>query len=231
MKRIIIIITIILSISCTGAVDAAKQGGNPDTLGGASVSNLKLKGTFFTESPNPLAIIEHSDNGQVMMYELGDDIAGLRIVSISRGEIKLRLEGREYTLSFPYGGMRHTEKPYDETDKWYNVSRQGDVVTIDKATVTGAILRARDIMQDLKASPYSQDGKRAGIAITSLNEVGILEEIGIKEGDIIKRVNGFILNSPFQVFNAYRNLKNKQEIKVEIVRQGSPLMLTYRIAK
>jgi general secretion pathway protein C len=231
MKHIIIIITMILSISCTATPAAARHGGNPDALRDASVSNLKLKGTFFTESLNPLAVIEHSDNGQIMMYELGDDIAGLRIVSISRGEIKLRLDGREYVLSFSYGGMRHTEKPYDETDKWYNVSRQGNVVTIDKATVTGAILRARDIMQDLKTRPYSQDGKRAGIAITSLNEIGILEEIGIKEGDIIKKVNGFTLNSPYQVFNAYRNLRNKQELKVDITRQGSALTLTYRIIK
>jgi general secretion pathway protein C len=232
MKNIIVFIAIAALIACSHAsASGASQQANSDGFRGSSIADLKLKGTLFTESLNPLAIIEHSNNGQIMMYELGDDVGGLRIVKITRGEIKLSLAGREYSLSFPGGNISQQESAFDDGRTWYNISRQGDIITTDQATVTGAILRARDILKDLKASPYSESGKRSGIAITSLNEIGVLKEIGIKEGDIIRSVNGFALNSPYQVFNAYRNLKGKQELKVEIIRQGHPLTITYRVKK
>jgi general secretion pathway protein C len=231
MKHIIaIIVAILISCADAGALDAAQQG-NADALREASFSHLQLKGTLFTESLNPLAIIENTHNGQVIMYELGDDVEGLKIARISRGEIALILSGKEYILSFPYGGVSQLGRPVDTDEKWYNIVKQGDVITTDRATVTGAILRARDIISNLKASPYSEDGKKTGIAITEFNEHGILKEIGIKQGDIIKTVNGFTLNSPYQIFNAYRRSKDEDVLKVEIIRKGNPLTLTYRVEK
>ena len=229
MKNIITIVIIAILISCTGTAGAA-QPGNADALTELSAAHLKLKGTLFTESLNPLAVIEHSNNGQILIYGLGDDVQGLKIIKISRGEIILGSSGREYTLSFSHGSVSQPGLP-EADSKWYNISRQGNTITTDQSTVTGALLRMRDIMKNLKAAPYSEDGKRTGIAVQAINDTGILKDIGIQEGDIIKKANGFTLNSPYQVFNAYRNLRNKQEIKVDIIRQGSPLTLIYRIAK
>jgi general secretion pathway protein C len=233
MKNIITVIIIALLIAGgdISALDAAQQGDTSTALREASLAHLQLKGTLFTESLNPLAIIENTRNGQIMMYELGDDVEGLKIARISRGEIALILSGKEYILSFPHGGVSQIGRPVEADGKWYNITRQGDTITTDKATVTGAIFRIGDIMKGLKAGPYSEDGKKTGIAIAELNEQGILKEIGVKQGDIIKSVNGFTLNSPYQIFNAYRRLKDKDELKVEITRKGSPLTLTYRVEK
>ena len=233
MKHIIIIITtivLLIAVIDAGVLRAAGQS-NTNVLREASFAHLQLKGTLFTESLSPLAIIEDTRNGQIIMYELGDDVEGLEIARISRGEIVLSLKGEEYILSFPYGEVSLLGIPKDRNGKWYNIIRQGDTITTDRATVTGAIFRAREIMKDLKASPYSKDGKKSGIAITELNEAGILREIGINQGDIIKTVNGFTLNSPYQIFNAYRKLKDKYELKVDIVRKETPLTLTYRVEK
>jgi general secretion pathway protein C len=233
MKNIIIIITIVLLISCanTGMLDAAPQQAGTDALRETSFSHLQLKGTLFTESMNPLAVVEDTRSGQIMMYELGDNIEGLKISRISRGIIVLSLKGEEYTLSFTKGGVLQPSMPSDSSDNWYNIRKDGQTVITDRATVTNAVLRARHIMKDLKIGPYSEDGKTKGIAITKLNEEGVLREIGIKQGDIIKAINGLTLNSPYQIFNAYRKLKNKDELKVEIIRNQNPLTLTYRVEK
>jgi|GEM_PF-1078629 len=232
MKNIIIIIMIAALIVGTDiTVVGATQQGNTDALRETSFAHLQLKGTLFTGSLNPLAIIEDTRNGQILMYELGDNVEGLKVAKISRGEIILSLRGKEYVLSFPDGGVSQPGLPVDKDGKWYNIARDGDTITTDRATVTGAIFRARDIMKGLKAGPYSEDGKKAGIAITALNEEGVLKEIGIKQGDIIKTVNGLTLNSPYQIFNAYRKLKDSAELKVEIIRKRTPLTLTYRVEK
>lgn len=233
MKNIItiIIIAILITGADISAISAAQQGSATDALREQSLAHLQLKGTLFTESLNPLAVIENTRNGQIIMYELGDDVEGLKIAKISRGEIVLILKGKEYILSFPEGGILQPGLAADKDGKWYNITRDGDTITTDRATVRGAILRVRDIMKGLKAGPYSEEGKKTGIAITALNEEGVLKEIGIKQGDVIKTVNGFTLNSPYQIFNAYRKLKDNAELKVEITRKGTPLTLTYRVEK
>ena len=233
MKRIIKIIFVIIvaAITTQPALPEAAQDGGSGTLSGTSLSSLTLKGTLFTQSLNPLAIIEDARNGQIVMYELGDDVNGLRIVHIRRGEITLGSSGGEYKLSFPDGGVFQDVVPAGDEDKWYHVTREGNTITTDRETVLGAIVRVRGIMRDVKIRPYSANGEKCGIAITTLNEKGILKEIGIKQGDVIKNINGLTLNSPYQIFNAYRKLKNKDELVVSILRRAKPLVLKYRVKK
>ncbi len=234
MKNIlkIIIITVLSLPAGISGLSAAQQNSAAAALRGACLSNLTLKGTLFTQSPNPLVIIEDSGTGQVIMYELGDDINGFKVAGIRRGEVTLASPEGEYKLLFPYGGVFQEDAPgLDNDDKWYHLTRQGNTITTDKETVAGAVSRARDIMRNIRIRPYSAEGKRSGIAITSLKETGILKEIGVKQGDIVKTVNGLTLNSPYQIFNAYRKLRNKDVITVNILRKGAPLDLTYRVEK
>ena len=233
MKSLIkIIFAVILSAAMLFSLAEAAQNGSSSALRRVSLSSLTLKGTLFTRSPNPLAVIEDTRNGQIIMYELGDDINGLKIAYIRRGEVILSSEDAEYKLSFPEGGIsQDAAASMNRDDKWYHITRQGDTITTDKETVLGAISRVRDIIRNVTIRPYSADGKRCGIAVTALNEKGILKELGVKEGDVIMTVNGLTLNSPYQIFNAYRKLKDKDELIVDILRRNRPLMLTYRVEK
>ncbi len=226
-----IIFIIILSLTTQLIELEAAAENSSGTFCGTSLSRLTLKGTLFTQSLNPLAIIEDAGSGQIIMYELGDDISGLRIVCIKRGEITLSCQEGEYKLSFPDGGVFQDAVFEGKGEKWYNISREGNAIITDRETISGAISRVRNIMKNVKISPYSANGKKCGIAITTFNEIGILKEIGIKQGDIIKTVNGFALNSPYQIFNAYRKLRGKDKLVVEIIRKNNPLLLTYGIKK
>ena len=216
MKRLLKTIFII-AISITTQFAMLEAGQAPaGSLSVASAQGLTLKGTLFTQSLSPLAIIEDARSGQIVMYELGDDVDGLKIVRIKRGEIILNSSDGEFTLTLPGGGISQPVTDMINDEKWYNVIKQGNVITTDRETISGAISRVRDIMRDVKIGPYSADGKKLGIAITRLNENGILKEIGIKQGDIIETVNGLTLNSPYQIFNAYRKLKGKDQLEVKI---------------
>ena len=229
MKRLLKTIFII-AISITTQFAMLEAGQAPaGSLSVASAQGLTLKGTLFTQSLSPLAIIEDARSGQIVMYELGDDVDGLKIVRIKRGEIILNSSDGEFTLTLPGGGISQPVTNMINDEKWYNVIKQGNVITTDRETISGAISRVRDIMRDVKIGLYSADGKKLGIAITRLNENGILKEIGIKQGDVIETVNDLTLNSPYQIFNAYRKLKGKDQLEVKILRSSQPLILTYRV--
>ncbi len=221
MKKLIFIITTILLISSLGILNASE--------GIPGVSDLKLKGTLFTNSLQPLAVIENTRSGQIMMYEIGEDIEGLRIIDISRGEITLKAKSGNHKLSFPQGAILQPLTDSSSKDKWFNIVKDGDTIVTDKATVKGAIYRVASIMKNVKIKPAFVDGKKSGVMVTSLKEIGPLAEIGVKKGDIIQTVNGLKLNSPYQIFSAYRKLRNGEEFKVDIIRDNRPLVLTYRV--
>ena len=221
MKRLLSVIITILLISSLGILNASEAV--------SGISDLKLKGTLFTNSLQPLAIVENARSGQIMMYEIGEAIDGLRIIDISRGEITIGREGGNYKLSFPQGAILQPLTDNSSKDKWYNIFKDGDTIVTDKATIKGAIYRIGSIMKNVKIKPAFVDGKKSGVMVTSLKEIGSLAEIGVKKGDIIKTVNGLKLNSPYQIFNAYRKLRNGEEFKVDVIRNNKPLVLTYRV--
>lgn len=234
MKNLMVLMfVVLLSLAISLPVTEANQRRSSGSLRGASVSisHLKLKGTLFTRSLKPLAMIEDTKTKRLVIYEIGDIIeeGAFKIIHITRGEVGLRTGEDEYILSFPKGAVWQEKAPAKSDRNWYNVTREGDVFVVDKGTVSGAINRVRYIMQNVRIRPHFIDGKGSGVKITRLTREGILKEIGIKEGDIIKNVNGLGLNSPYQIFNAYRKLKDKEDLKVDIIRENKPLILTYRI--
>jgi len=237
MKRIFALTVAILMVTNIITVSYAKPTASSSSLRqeALSIDNLKLKGTLFARDLKPLAIIEDTSCGKIMMYELGDKIGeSLEITSINRGEVIFRDGKDEFVLSLPAGGIAQplsdTIKTADDK-KWYKVSRQGNTFTVDEATVTNCVLRMKDIAKGVKVEPFSINGKTSGIRVSKLNRTGILKEIGVEEGDVIKTINGYTLNSPYQIFNAYKNLKNRQDMTVDIIRGNKPIVLTYRIQK
>lgn len=226
-----IILSLVISLPAAGAIQ--KSDGDSLREASSSISYLRLKATMFTSSPNPLAIIEDTRSGQATMYELGDLIDGdFKIIDIARGEVSFKAPEGEFKLSFPAGAIWQPQTALgDEDASWYKISRDGDIFVTDQATVSNALRRIREIMKEMKVSPHFIDGEKAGIKVTRLTPVGILKEIGIKEGDVVKDINGLKLNTPYQIFNAFRKLRNQQELTVDIIRGSQPQVLTYRIEK
>jgi len=232
MRRIYIIILIfVLSLSISVPFSQARSNGNAEHLiPSVSLSHVKLKGTLFTGSLNPLAVIEDTRDNKITMYEIGDTLdGGLKIAYITRGEVTFEQAGKEYNLSLPTGGVWQPQSS-QEDGKWYNIKRQGNTFLVDQQTVSGGIRRVREIMRNTSLKPYFKDGKKHGVEVAKFTEVGVLKEIGVKKGDVITNINGLTLNSPYQIFKAYRTLRNQEELSVDIIRNKKPLVLTYQIA-
>jgi general secretion pathway protein C len=193
---------------------------------------LKLRGTLFTGTLNPVAIIEDSRDGSIKTYEIGDILdSGFEVSDIVRGQVIISTNGTELLLSFPLGAVVQPESKVEDIDGWYNIKRKGDTIILDRSTVSKAVLHAREIMRNVQIKPYSSEGKKIGVKVTQLKPVGVLQDIGVEESDIIKSVNGLSLNSPYEIFRAYRSLKDKEELRVDLIRNGRPLVLTYKVKK
>ncbi len=185
--------------------------------------NLELKGTVFTRSLKPLAIIQDLSSGKVNMYEAGETIGNIRILEIRRAEVVLQDGQAQYVLAMPYGGV--SQPPALAI----NVNKKGEVLYMNKNEITRAMSMLPQLAREIKIAPYFDKGKPQGLRLSSVKDGSIFEKAGVKSGDVVKSINGMALNSPAQVFLAYKNLKSEKNFKVDILRDKKDVVLSYAI--
>ena len=57
----------------------------------------------------------------------------------------------------------------------------------------------------------------------------VIAKVGIMNGDVIQKVNGYDINSPEKALQIYSMLKNETKISIDVVRNGRPKTYEYEI--
>lgn len=74
-----------------------------------------------------------------------------------------------------------------------------------------------------------EDGRPAGIQITSMPAGSIFGEIGIRRGDILVEVNGNRITTPQRSMELYEALQSESRVELVVMRRGRRRALTYDI--
>lgn len=69
----------------------------------------------------------------------------------------------------------------------------------------------------------------SGFKLTSMKKQSVYEKLGLKQGDIIKTVNGKPMNSPQDAAELTDLMKTADKIEVELIRNGTPQKMTYQL--
>lgn len=88
------------------------------------------------------------------------------------------------------------------------------------------------VLQDAKAVPYvtpGSGGEIGGFKMVAIKPGSIYEKLGLKTGDIIKGVNGEMVDTPQKAMELYQALKNSNDIQLEITRGGTTKSLNYNL--
>ena len=78
-------------------------------------------------------------------------------------------------------------------------------------------------------TPYFLQGQQQGFRLSSLKAGGVLQQIGIQEGDVLQTVNGLNLHTPQEALQAYQQLQTESTVRLNILRNNSPTTLTYEL--
>ena len=87
------------------------------------------------------------------------------------------------------------------------------------------------LIASVSVTPFIQNGMVEGFVVNRVPETGISAQLGIQPGDVIKRVNGTLIDSLSRAYAVYNNVINSSSklVTVEIIRGGQSLILTYRL--
>ena len=87
---------------------------------------------------------------------------------------------------------------------------------------------ACDLSVAADGAAFSFSEVRIGV-IPAMISVVVLPKIGIQNGDVIQKINGYEMNDPAKAFDIYSKLKDSSSITVDLVRRGKTQTMTYNI--
>ena len=194
--------------------------------GGAFVSpslTLRLIGTtVFGEKST--AIIEDSAKKTRGVYRLKDIIKGFTITAIDKDSATLASGSRSFVLTRTPGADQQ-----DADSFFTKIDDNSWQVSADKAA--DMVSNIDQYVGQVIAFQHREHGEASGFKIRHLKEGNDFEKLGIKNNDIIKRVNGFEVNDLTDVLKAAYQLSDETEFTIEVERGDGIQDLNYRLDK
>ncbi len=104
-----------------------------------------------------------------------------------------------------------------------------DKYMLDQREVAASTENMNQILTQARALPYMEAGKTVGFRISEIVAGSIYEKIGLKNGDVIQKVNAQDVDDPGKFFQLYQGLKEEKNISIDLMRNGQRQTLNYEI--
>jgi general secretion pathway protein C len=123
-----------------------------------------------------------------------------------------------------------TETPEKTEDSGDGIVKTGDNrFGVPRSTVDNALNNLSQLATEARVVPAFEGGKPVGFKLFSIKPGSLYSKIGLQNGDVINRINGYEMSSPEKGLEVYQKLKDSANITVDVKRRGKGMTLDYTI--
>jgi len=195
-----------------------------------------LVGTALANPPRySLCQLTNSDSNETLVYAIGDKFMGARIYAIEKDKVLVDNDGHnEYidnsaaappNLGIVPQALQQVAQPGDNTVRQLSENQY----VVAKGEINSALSNLSDLATKARIVPSFKNGVANGFKLFSIVPDSLYAKIGIQNGDVIRRINGYEMNSPDKALEIYQKLRDANRIEVEIERRGETLRKSYAI--
>jgi len=194
--------------------------------------DLTLKGVLAQQDSDRKLALIGQEGREEKVYRLGDTVQGAKIVRIESRQVILRRNGVTEALK-----LEGKELKGESSRLGSRPARAGDGIQrtgkhkrlVGKETLNRQLNNLPKLLRQAKAVPHTRNGKKAGFRVVNIQKGSVFEDLGIREGDVIQSVNGTPIRTPRQALTAYRALKSSDSFRVDVLREGQPVTLSFSV--
>jgi len=186
----------------------------------ATTLKLVLWGTV-TGVSNAYAVIEDKKVRQQSLYEIGDTVQGAKIKQILRHKVILNYKGTDQVLEIEIGNKNI------RASKKVSKNKPGDIL-LGKSMIDESF-NDLGLMKQIKMRPHFTEGEPDGLMVFGIKPDSVFRQIGLRNGDIVKEINGTPIVSVKDTFNFYSEIKEAPNAKVTLLRRGQVKELIYQV--
>lgn len=181
---------------------------------------LALIGTFVTKGQEPYAIIEDKKKQNQDMFLIGQSIfeqATLKKIYEDRVEVDHNGRIEVLRLDEISGSGPPTSNP------------DSDDYVVDEAELDKGLENLPLLLTQARAVPYFKDGRAIGLRLFAIKTGSLYEKVGLRNGDILKTINGNNLGDISQALKLFEQLKQERSIQLLLERDKQDREFKYTI--
>lgn len=200
--------------------DVASAEGSEDLSDeSADLNELTLLGTITGDKSVTMALIIKRGEKQAVIYRRWNKVGGYTITKIGPNLVHLKRNNEKFVLKL-------YDKKEASSDKGRDSGRSTPSSGVIKKNVSRAEIQQRVMnnldkaMEGIRGGPYKVNGKIEGFRLIRIQSKNILYEYGIRNGDIIRRINGKKVDSTEKVLTMWQGFKNETRLVIDVERRG-----------
>ena len=194
-------------------------------------AELLLLGTATGSFRETFALVRHTARQEERVFRLGDTVfdAG-RLVQVTREQAYIVINGKKVELLTPMSLPSASAPAQPAGSPTTGVASTGaGSFVIDQRALNAALDNISQAMTDARLLPSQKDGKVEGFKASEVKPAGVFAMIGIKNGDVLLRLNDFPIDSPDKALQSFIGLKGQNRLKLDMIRDGRPVTFNYDI--
>jgi len=197
-----------------------------ETVDSPLLRKYELSGVIMLPDDRSIALIRKARERESGIYRKGDMIDNLEVVGIEKRRVLLHDGFKAVGLPMYYTPQQKisknasSEESNRRSDDIYGDAKQITKVLSRSDVESKVFNRVNEILTKIAISPYMEDGKMEGMRLIKVPNDSIVYELGGRNGDIIRRVNGHELNRIDQSYKLWENIKDDSRISVDLERKN-----------
>lgn len=191
--------------------------------------NLVLRGVLSSDDPKEARAIIAEPNGTENYFRVGSALpGGAELKEIHADRIILLRAGRHETLRLPREAMEGGSAPAEPR------ALPGGALGEDAGALLGtyrdqAAENPQALLDLARAVPFSTASGFVGFRLFPGNKPALFAQLGLQPGDLVKEVNGVVLDSPVRGAEAMQQLRESGQLALRIERGGQDINLAVDI--
>lgn len=194
-------------------------------------SELMLLGTATGSFRETFALVRHTTKQEERVFRLGDMVfdAG-RLVEVRKEQAFIVVNGKKVELLTPL--TPPAAAPANQSSPlagagMTSIGPGGGV--IDQRALNAALDNIGQAMTDARLLPSQKDGRVEGFRVSEVKPSGVFAMVGLRNGDVLLRLNDFPVDSPDKALQSFIALKGQNRLKLDMIRDGQPVTFNYDI--
>lgn len=201
---------------------------------------ISLKGTIVPG----YAIFEDKSKKKQELFRKGEEVFSIGLlVTVEKNRAQILKEGKLYT----YNLNSSENKPHSATaarvatvprgveeEPTFILSTKEPEKTrwsFERSKVRSIVKDINTVLYDAKLTPNETEESESapGYKVSEVTRSGIFHQGGMKDGDVILKVNGLDVTEKLNWGKLFAQLKSESRFNVDILRNGAPVRFQYRV--
>lgn len=233
--------------------NSAKPEPAPEPEAPPQITPLKLRlwGVALHEGSRSYCIIQDESNRsrEQSLYRIDDEVegTGARVKAVEWDRVILTRNGKDEILelkptdnvktasigrgsgrsSAPRPRGRGAAAQRQIPDEHIQATGENEYL-IDRAEVDNALENMSQLFTQIRAVPHFEGGQSTGFRLFAIRSGSLFDKIGLRNGDIIQKINGNPMNDPSKAMQLLEELRSESSLSVEVIRNRQPQTLSYQ---